>query len=115
MLFQLLHHDLDGFFQLRVMALSVSCGIKIDFNVRRDAMVFNLPLTVEAVNSRTGRGKTATIDQFRITADSNQTSPGLLANQRTDAALAKIPGQGVAARAGHFIDDHDLGPEDGFR
>ena len=28
MLFQLLHHDLDGFFQLRVMALSVSCGIK---------------------------------------------------------------------------------------
>src|SRR5450631_1934795 len=115
MLIQLLHHHLDGFFELRVMALTKSRGLKIDFNVGRDAAVFDFPIAVEAVNSSAWSGDVAAVDQFRIAADTHESAPGLFADQRTDAGLAEVPRQGIAAGTGHFVDDQDLGSVDRFR
>jgi hypothetical protein len=44
MLFELLHHYLDGLLELRVAARSPCGGLEIDFDVRRDAVVFDFPL-----------------------------------------------------------------------
>src|SRR5450631_1664319 len=104
MLFQLLHHHLNGFFELRVMVLTKSRGLKIDFNVGWDAAVFDFPIAVQAVNSSARSGDVAAVDQFRIAADADESAPSFLADQRTDAGLAEVPGQGIAAGTGHFVD-----------
>ena len=46
--------------------------------------------------------------------DPYQPAPGALADERSDVALAEQPGHRIAARAGIFVDDHGLGPEDRF-
>src|SRR5581483_6032673 len=49
----------------------------------------------------------------RVAANADQAAPGALAHQLADAGLAEVPGHGVAAGAGEFVDDHHLGAEDG--
>ena len=96
------------------MSLSPGEGIEIDFVVGRDAMVLDLPFAFEAVDGGAGRGDAATIDQLGISADTDKTAPGAFADEWADAGFAEIPGQRIAAGAGHFVDDHDLGAVDGF-
>src|ERR1017187_5784183 len=89
--------------------------MEIDFDIRRDTMVLDFHLAVEAINGSARRGEAAAIDQFGITADAHQSSPGLFADQRADAGFTEIPRQGIAAGTRHFVDDHDLGPVNRFR
>src|SRR5580658_2278623 len=114
MLLQLLHDHFDCSLELRVVALPPGSGFEIDFNIRRDAVVFDLPVAVEAVDSRSWRGNVPAVDQFRIAADSDESSPSLLAHQWTEPGLAEVPRQRVATGTGHFVDHHHLGAVDGF-
>src|SRR5207249_2592072 len=98
MLFQLLHHDLDSFVELRVFSLAECSRIQFDVVVRGRAMVFDFPVAVEAVKSGTGGGDASAVEEFGIAADSDQAAPSSLADQRTDACFTEIPGQRVAAR-----------------
>src|SRR2546427_685051 len=52
------------------------------------------------------------VDPPRIPADPDQSAPGLLPHHRSDAGFAEVPGQGIAAGPGHFVDDHHLGSVD---
>src|SRR5580765_5143293 len=113
-LFHQLLHDLDSFLELAVAALSIRRRFEIDFDVRRDAMVFDLPLAVQAVDCRPWRGDAAAVEQFRIAADADETAPRPRADERTDAGLAEVPGQRVTAGPGHLVDDHHLRPIDRF-
>src|SRR5437899_5686501 len=103
MLLQLLHHYLDGLFELRIVPCAPCGGFKVNFNVRRDAVVFHFPLTVQAVDGRTRRGDAPAVNQFRITADPDQSAPGFLATEWPDAGLAEIPRQRISTVAGHLV------------
>src|SRR6202451_409321 len=114
MVFFFLHHYLDRFVEVRVVALTPGGGIEIDIEIRSDAMVFDFPLAVQAVDRGARRGDVAAIEQLGITADADQDSPGALADERADAGFAEIPRQGVAAGSRHFVNHHHLGAVDGF-
>ena len=76
MLFQLLHHDLDGLIELGVVSLTVSRWIEIHFVVRRNAVVLHFPLAVQAVDCGAWSGNAAAVEEFGITSDADQPSPG---------------------------------------
>ena len=99
MLFQLLHHDFDGFLELRVVALAEGCGIEVNFDIGRDTVILHFPLAVEAIDGSARRGDPAAINQFGISPDADQSSPCLFADKQTNAGFAEIPGQGIAAGA----------------
>src|SRR5215469_17918992 len=59
-LLQFVQQDLDSLFELRVPALAPGCGVKFDLDVGGHAVIFNLPFSVQAIDSRIWRGyKTA--------------------------------------------------------
>ena len=87
MLFQLLHHHLDRFVELRVVALALGRRVEIDFIVWGDAVILNFPLAFEAVDSGSRRRDVAAVEQFGITADADQPAPRPLADQRTECRL----------------------------
>src|ERR1700731_2716221 len=93
MLFQLLHHDLDGLVELRVVSLTECCRIEIDIVIRRYAGVFDLPLAIEAVNRGARRGDAAAVEKFGVAPDADQSPPCFLPHQRAEAGLAEVPGQ----------------------
>ena len=115
MFFQLLHHYFNRFFQLRITALTESCGIEVHFDIRLDAVIFHFPLPLQTINGRAGRGDVTAVDQFRISSNPNESTPSFLANQLADAGFAEIPGQRVSTGTGHFVNDHYLRPENRFR
>ena len=55
------------------------------------------------------------VDQRRVAADANQAAPGPDAHDWPELGLAEQPGQRVAARARHLIDDHHLRAIDAAR
>ena len=61
-IFQLLHDDFNRLFQLCVFPLAPSGRIEINFNIRRDAVVLNFPITVQAVDCCAGCGHASAID-----------------------------------------------------
>ena len=101
--------DAVRFFHMN--ALSSTVGIKVDFDVRRDPMVLHFPFSIQSIDGRTRCGHAASVDQLRITSDTHQTTPGLLADEWSDSGFPEVPRQRIASRARHFIDDHYLGPE----
>ena len=52
----------------------------------------------------------AAVDQLRIAADADEPAPRALADQRTDARLAEVPWQRIAARARHLLMIITFGP-----
>src|SRR5271169_5669152 len=99
MLLEKLHHHLGRLLELRVLTLPVLRRIKIDFVIGSDAMVFHFPFAIEAIERGARSGNPATIDEFGIAADADESAPGLLADQRTQPGFTKVPRQRVAARA----------------
>ena len=97
------------------MARSARQRVKINFNVRRNSTVFDFPIAVKAIDSGSRRGNVASVDQFRITSNADQSAPGLLADQRADGGFAEVPRQCISSRTGHFIDEQDLGTVDRLR
>src|SRR5258706_4489556 len=69
MLFQLLHHHLDCFIELRIVPVAISGWVEIDVIVWSDADILNLPFALKAVNCRSWRGDKASIQQLRISAN----------------------------------------------
>src|SRR5208283_3758610 len=99
MLFQLLHHDFDCFVELRVASVAVRGGVEVDFIIWSDADILHFPLPLEAVDRGPRRRNVTAVEQFGISSNSYQTSPGFLADQRTQPGFAEIPRQRVTARA----------------
>ncbi len=97
------------------MALAHEFGVLINFDVGRDAVIFDFPITTESIESPTGCGDMPTIEKRRIAADANESAPSFHTDERAEAGFTEIPRHGVAARAGKLIDDHDFGSEDGLR
>src|SRR5579872_807040 len=97
MLLQLLHYDFDCFFELRVATLAPCGGFQVDLDIRRDAMILDLPIAVEAVDCGTRRCYATAIDEFRIAPDTDKTAPCFLSDQRPETRFTEIPRQRVAA------------------
>ncbi len=106
MLFQLLHDDFNRLLKLSVMTSSPCGRFEIDFDIWRDAVIFDLPIAVQSVDGCTRRGDTATVNEFRIAADPHESAPWFFSNQLTDPALRKSPRQSIAAGTGHHINHH---------
>ncbi len=71
MLFQLLHDHLDRLLQLSIVALTVSGGVEIDFDIGRDAVVFDLPFAVQAIDGSARGGDVAAVNQPRIASNAD--------------------------------------------
>src|SRR5436853_2297788 len=88
---QRIHHDRYGLLQLRIMPLTYCRWIEVDVIIRRDAVAFDLPVTVEPVNGAARCGHAAAVDEVRVAPYADQPSPSLLADQRTDSRFAEVP------------------------
>src|SRR5438445_6273807 len=82
-----------------------------------DSMLFDHPLAavVRAPEAKARRGNKATIAQRLHIADAHQAAPGARADDRADFLFAEEPREGISARTGQFVDQHDLRPEDTLR
>src|SRR5712692_810328 len=112
MLLQIRQYHFDGFLKLWIVAGTHGGGVVLHFNIRRHAVVLHVPLTSRAVKRQVGSGDETAIHQLRKAEDSYEASPRALADDGADVLLAEHPGQSIPARAGEFIDDHDLGTKD---
>src|SRR5262245_29644716 len=110
---QLLHH-LNRLVELRIVSLPHHGRIEFHIIVRRNSVILYLPLAVQTVQCPTRSRDEATVEQFRIPPDTDESTPSLLPYQRPNTSLAEIPRQRIAAGAGHFIDDHHFRPIDGL-
>ena len=99
-------HDLDSLFELWVVALAHEFRVHFDFVVGRDAVVFDLPLTLEVVDGEARRHDVSAVNELGIAADSDQTSPGLHSDQWAQAQAAEEPRQRVPTGACKLVDDH---------
>src|SRR5207244_6208170 len=80
-----------------------------------DPDILDFPLAPRAVEAPAGSGDEAAVEERRVAADPDQPAPRADADQRPEAGLAEEPRQGIAARAGHLVDDHDLRSVDPLR
>src|SRR5437868_5142785 len=88
---ELLHHQLDRFFELHVVALAPSLRRHFHLNIGSDTVVFHVPFALGVVEGEARRGDPAAIEQRRITANADQSTPGARAYQRPDMVEAEIP------------------------
>src|SRR5215470_13055046 len=108
-LFQGFHRDFHGLFELTVVPCRYRRRIIFYFNVWGDAAVLHFPIAVQTINRHARRSDEAAVQQRWIVVNADQPAPRLRANQWPDFVLLEHPWQRVAARAGHFVDDHCLG------
>ena len=109
------HHYLDCFLELRVVALAPKLGIQLDFEVRLNAVILHVPLTVGSIEGQVGRTGESVIDQVnRVRVVADESAPGSLTHQRPDSRFPEEPRHGIAAGASHFVGDHHLGTENRF-
>src|SRR5277367_6428027 len=99
MLFQLLRHHFDRFVELRVVAIAIDGWVEIDFDIRSDSVVLDLPFAVQTVDSSSRRGDVAAVDQLRVASNSYQASPSSFTNKGPQPRFAEIPGQRVSTGA----------------
>src|ERR1051325_2163457 len=112
MLRHLGHQVIDRALQLRVVALAPLGGVELHLDVGGDAGILHFPLPLQAVHRRVGRGVRAAIHEARTGAAGHEAAPGARAHQRSDLELLEVPRHGVAAAAGHAVDQHRLRPVD---
>src|SRR5262249_23268460 len=88
----------DGFLELRIVTLAHCLGIELDFDVGRDALVFDFPLVVGRPESATGSGDDATVhERLERAEESNEAAPGALPDKSANFRLAEMPRHSVAA------------------
>jgi len=71
---QLIQHQLHAGFELAIMPSRHILGQILDSHIRCDAVIFHLPVAVEAINRVAGRCYRAAIEQLRKTADAHQSA-----------------------------------------
>src|SRR5437867_8175950 len=79
------HYHLDGFLELRIAPGAPQLRIHLDFNVRRDAMVLDVPRSIRTPERDTRRGDKSAIDQLGIIVYPNQSTPRAFSYQRSDS------------------------------
>src|SRR6185503_13952171 len=110
------HRFLNGAFELWIFTGDHVFGPVLDIDVRRNAFVLDRPSSVTCEEPAARRDHRPAVDERRRVGSMNEPAPGAFANQWTNlAALEHIRHQ-VAARSGHFVDDHHLrSPDTGGR
>src|SRR5262249_35751700 len=111
-LFEFLERDVDGSFQLRGFAGDDPRWRLLAFDIRGDAPVFDAEAGL-GPEGEIGCGDQAAVHEHGEAKDTDEAAPGALADERAELVLVEHPGQQVAAGAGGFVDEHDLGAEDG--
>ena|GEM_PF-4908754 len=102
-----LHHHIDCLFELRVVASAHSLRVVFHIDIGRNAVILHVPRAIGIVESEVRPASEAAVQQVAwVGVMTNEAAPGALADQWTNACLPEHPGQGVAARAGHFVGDH---------
>ena len=96
---QVVEDHLDSRFQLAVVPLGDVLGQVLDWNVGSDAVVFDLPFAVDALDGVARSHDVAAIEEAGIAADADQAAPGAGTDQLANAGLAEVPGHGVATGA----------------
>src|SRR4051794_9250110 len=84
--FQHLHDGLDGLFELRIAALPYECGIILNFDVRCNTLIFDLPRAVRRVEGEVRSCCEAAINQIvRIRVMPDESAPRSFPDQWADA------------------------------
>src|SRR5215469_2450459 len=85
--------------------------IRLDLDVRIDAVILDDPLRVEPVHARLGNRDITAVEQCPIAADAPYTAPGARADERSDAVFAKPVREQIAVGGGEVIDQTHLRPD----
>src|SRR6185295_4364030 len=83
------HNYLDGFLKLRVAARAPQFRVHLDFDIRGDSVVFDVPRSIRTPECDARCGDKPAVDQLRIVVDANQSAPGAFPYQRSDAGFAE--------------------------
>src|SRR5689334_17709088 len=97
-IFQFLHHNLDGFFQLRIFPLPPGRRIEINFDIGCNAMVLHFPLAFQTIDRRARSSHSTAVDQFGVASDTYQSAPSSLSDQRTNSRFSEVPRQRISSR-----------------
>ena len=92
MFLQLFEHDGHRALQLRVVSRRHVFRQHLHFDIRRNAVAFDFPFTVEAEDRIARRGHIAAIEQRRVPTDADQSAPGTHPDQGPDVGLTEVPG-----------------------
>src|SRR6478672_642648 len=109
------HCLLHGAFELRIASGNNVLGPVLHIDVRSDTFVFYRPLTVAAEEATTGCDHRSAINERWRIGCMDQTTPCALANEWANFPVPEHIGHQVAARAGHFVNDHHLRSPDTSR
>src|ERR1700745_3344298 len=85
----LLDHFLNCTVELLVLTFPHANRTIVDFNVRRNAPVFDDPLAVEVVARELGSGDVPAVEQRHLPADAAHTAPCSFADERTELVNLK--------------------------
>jgi hypothetical protein len=113
LLSKLSHHYFHSLFKLRIFPLPHLLRIELYFNIRRDAAILHVKLSIGVPDSEAWRGHRATVHQVGCARNSDKSTPSTFANERPCTGATEVPRHSVAPGTRVFIDDHHLGPEDG--
>jgi uncharacterized membrane protein (Fun14 family) len=108
-LLDLVEHVVDGDIELGATPAGVLGGVVDDLDVGVDAVALDAPGAVLLVEAEVGDGGVAPVDQARNARDADETAPGAGADELAELVVLEEPGEHVAARAGHAVDEHALG------
>src|ERR1700751_2885264 len=86
-----------------------------DVNVRRNALVFHVPLTLPIEEAAARSDHAAAIDEGWRICCMHQTAPGSLSDQFANVSMVEHPWHQVATGSRHFVDDHHLRTPDSSR
>src|SRR3974390_2796319 len=101
----LLHDEVNRLLQLRVVSGEDLTGQVVNLDVGRHSTVLDQPLAVESVERELGRGHIAAVDQRNVAANAAYTSPGALANQRTEFVHLEKVAEEITVGGGIVVGD----------
>ncbi len=90
------------------MAFAHELRILPHFDVRRDAVPFDFPRSVQSADADVRRFDATAVLERRRSADADEATPRPHADERPELLLTEIPRQRVAARPGELVDQHHL-------
>src|SRR5262249_20776913 len=115
-LLELLQCQRYALLELWVVAPPPGGGIELDLDVRGDALVLDVELAaVRFAAPPARRCARPAVEGLGNAAVPNEPAPGARPDKRPDLLASEHPGQRVAARARHFVDEHHLGAKYGLR
>src|SRR5580658_4541160 len=112
--FERLHDRFDRAFELRVAAFGHERRVVNYRNIGIDAVVFDNPISVRAVNAECRDRYRAAVDQSRRAGNADEAAPGAGADKRAKMRLLKVEWKTVASRTAPAIDQHCFGAGVGY-